>query len=349
MLYILWDLKLKVGHASRTVKDCLRLGREDFTIRTALLEHRLVDGHAPLAEELDTQLWSKLFKNTAAEFVEAKLEERDARLKKNGGQRYIVEPNVKEGKGGLRDLQSLYWIAKYVNRVKTVDELVELKVFTQEELNDFRQADDFVWATRSHMHLISKRATEQLTFDLQVDVAARMGYVDKGGRRAVEHFMQDYFRHATRVGELTRILLTDLEARHVKQEPAIIGFLRSARRKRLKKGYVRRGNRIDVASTQDFLSDPVNLLRIFEEALRTGYLIHPDAMRLVAANLDLIRGLEGDKVASRIFLDTLLKHGNPRKSTAPDERVGGLGRVHPRFPNHRRDDAIQHVSLLHGG
>ena len=331
MLYILWDLKLKVGHASRTVKDCLRLGREDFTIRTALLEHRLIDGHAPLAEELDTQLWAKLFNNTAAEFVEAKLEEREARLKKNGGQRYIVEPNVKEGKGGLRDLQSLYWIAKYVNRVKTVDELVELEVFTQDELDDFRKADDFVWATRSHMHLIANRATEQLTFDMQVPVAERMGYKDKGGRRAVEHFMQDYFRHATRVGELTRILLTDLEARHVKQEPAIIGFWRNARRKRLKKGYYRHRNRLNVVSTQDFLSDPLNLLRVFEEALRTGYLIHPDVMRLVAANLDMIRGLEGNKVASRIFLDTLLKHGNPERALRRMNELGVLGAFIPDF------------------
>ncbi|SHF15004.1 UTP--GlnB (protein PII) uridylyltransferase, GlnD [Litoreibacter ascidiaceicola] len=331
MLYILWDLKLKVGHASRTVKDCLRLGREDFTIRTALLEHRLVDGYAPLAKELDAQLWSKLFNNTGAEFVEAKLEEREERLKKHGGQRYIVEPNVKEGKGGLRDLQSLYWIAKYVNRVKTVDELVKRKVFTQDELDNFRQADRFLWATRSHMHLIANRANEQLTFDVQVDVAQRMGYKDQGGRRAVEHFMQDYFRHATRVGELTRILLTDLEARHVKQEPAIIGFLRNARRKRLKPDYKLRQNRITVANKRNFLKDPRNLLRVFEEALRTGYLIHPDLMRLIAANLDMIRGLEGDKDASRIFLDTLLKHGNPERALRRMNELGVLGAFIPDF------------------
>ena len=331
MLYILWDLKLKIGHSSRTVKDCLRLGRDDFTIRTALLEHRLVDGDAKLAKQLDKQLWSKLFNDTGAEFVEAKLDEREERLKKHGGQRYIVEPNVKEGKGGLRDLQSLYWIAKYVNRVKTVDELVDLNVFTRDELTSFRQADRFVWATRAHMHLIANRASEQLSFDVQVEVASRMGYTDTGGRRAVEHFMQDYFRHATRVGELTRILLTDLEARHVKQEPAIIGFLRNARRKRLKKGYSRRQNRLDVVDKLEFLADPLNMLRVFEEALRTGYLIHPDVMRLIAANLDLIRGLEGNKVAARIFLDTLLKHGNPERALRRMNELGVLGAFIPDF------------------
>lgn len=331
ILYILWDLKLKVGHASRTVKDCLRLGREDFTIRTSLLEHRLVEGNAALAKDLDEQLWDKLFKKTGGEFVEAKLDERAERLKKHGGQRYIVEPNIKEGKGGLRDLQSLYWIAKYVKGVKTVDALVKQKVFTADELLDFQAAERFLWATRAHLHLIAGRAMEQLTFDMQVEVADRMSYVDKGGRRGVEHFMQAYFRHATKVGELTRILLTNLEANHVKQEPAIIGFLRNARRKRLKPDYKLRQNRIDIASKKAFLKDPLNLLRLFEEALRTGYLIHPDVMRLVSANLDLIRGLEGDKAAARIFLDTLLKHGNPERALRRMNELGVLGAFIPDF------------------
>ena len=115
MLYMLWDLKLKVGHAIRTIKDCIRLGREDFTIRTAMLEHRFVVGDRQLADKLDMSLRNELFKDTGHEFIEAKLEERDKRHRKQGGQRYMVEPNVKEGKGGLRDLQSLFWIAKYIH------------------------------------------------------------------------------------------------------------------------------------------------------------------------------------------------------------------------------------------
>ncbi|NCW68933.1 MAG: [protein-PII] uridylyltransferase, partial [Marivivens sp.] len=114
MLYMLWDLRLKVGHASRTIKDCLRLAREDYTIRTSLVEFRFLDGDADLAKSLNDKLWSELFSTTATDFVEAKLEERAERHRKQGGQRYVVEPNVKEGKGGLRDLQSLFWIAKYV-------------------------------------------------------------------------------------------------------------------------------------------------------------------------------------------------------------------------------------------
>ena len=200
MLYMLWDLRLKVGHSSRTLNDCIRLGREDYTIRTALLEHRHIGGDKALAKELDQRLWDELFSGTGADFIEAKLAERSERHKKQGGQRYMVEPNVKEGKGGLRDLQSLFWITKYIYRVDDVAELVTRGVFREEEFRQFAQAENFLWAVRCHLHLIARRAQDQLTFDMQVEVAARMGYRDQGGRRAVEHFMQDYFRHATRGG-----------------------------------------------------------------------------------------------------------------------------------------------------
>lgn len=332
MLYILWDLKLKVGHASRTVGDCLRLGRQDFTIRTALLEHRFIDGYAPLAEELDQRLWTELFRNTASEFVEAKLTERSERLRKHGGQRYIVEPNLKEGKGGLRDLQSLFWIAKYARGVKSVATLVDLGVLTQDELNHFQRAENFLWAARSHLHLVAGRAVEQLSFDLQVEVAERMGYSDGKGRRAVEYFMQDYFRHATRVGELTRIILTDLEAQHVKSQPSILGFLKTSRRKKLIPGYTLNNSQLDSVDQTAFLAEPLNMLRAFEESLRTGYLIHPNLMRLISANLPLIeKHLRGDKQAAKIFLDTLLKHGNPERALRAMNELGVLGAFIPDF------------------
>jgi len=330
MLYMLWDLHLKVGHASRTVSDCLRLGREDYTIRTALLEHRFLFGHVPLAETLEQKLRDDLFHGTAADFIEAKLTERHERHRKQGGQRYVLEPNVKEGKGGLRDLQSLFWIAKYVHGVKDTAELVDLGMFTAEEYRGFERAENYLWAVRCHLHLISGRAVDQLTFDMQVEVAARMGYSDAGGRRAVEHFMQDYFRHATRVGELTRIFLTAMETSHVKRAPRLIGFFR--RRKRAKKGYKIVQNRLSIADAATFFDDKLNILRIFEEALRTGTLIHPDAMRLVSAHLRLIdNDLRADKEAQRIFLDLLLKHGNPERALRRMNELGVLAAFIPEF------------------
>ncbi|WP_281972529.1 [protein-PII] uridylyltransferase [Ruegeria faecimaris] len=329
MLYILWDLRLKVGHSSRTIKDCLRLGSEDFTIRTAMLEQRYLAGDADLANELETRLKDDLFKGTERQFIESKLQERDARHLKQG-ERYMVEPNVKEGKGGLRDLQSLYWIAKYIYGVQDVAELVPLGLFTPEEFSTFVEAEDFLWAVRSHLHLVTGRATEQLSFDMQVEVASRMGYEDRAGRRAVEVFMQRYFREATKVGELTRIFLTKLEATHMKSAPLLERIFR--RRPRIKAGYKVVHGRLDVADPNKFLADKLNLLRLFEEGLRTGMLIHPDAMRLVSANLNLIDDdMREDKEARRIFLDLMLKHGNPERALRRMNELGVLSAFLPEF------------------
>ena len=330
MLYMLWDLKLKIGHATRTLKECLRLARHDYTIRTALLELRPVTGAEDLGNELRERLWAGLFSGTAVEFIEAKLAERETRHEKQGGQRYMVEPNVKEGKGGLRDLQSLFWIAKYIHRVDDTAELVQHGVFSADEYGTFERAEEFLWAVRAHLHLIAARAMDQLTFDLQVEVAERMGYADHDGRRAVEHFMQEYFRHATRVGELTRIFLTAMEEERLKKEPLLAGLFK--RRRKLKPGYALRRGRLAIASDKAFLKDKLNLLGLFEEALRTGYLIHPDAMRLIAANLHLIdEPMREDQVAHSIFLGLLLKHGNPERPLRRMNELGVLAAFIPEF------------------
>ncbi len=329
MLYILWDLKLKVGHATRTIADCVQLATEDYTIQTALLEHRYVCGDTDLAERLDETLKRDLFSGSGHAFIEAKLEERDSRHLKQG-QRYVVEPNVKEGKGGLRDLQSLFWIAKYIHGAEHSADLVAAGVFRAEEYETFKAAENFLWAVRGHLHLLTKRATEQLTFDMQVSVAEAMQYEDQTGRRAVEVFMQAYFRHATVVGDLTRIFLTKLEDMHVKSEPLLERWFR--RKPKIKEGYLVVHNRIAIADDAAFLSDPLNMLRLFEEALRTGMLIHPDAMRTVKANLNLITDpVRNNPEAQRIFLDLLLKHGNPERALRRMNELGMLAAFIPEF------------------
>ncbi len=329
MLYLLWDLKLKVGHSSRTIRDCVKLAEEDYTIQTSLLEHRYICGDTALAAKLDTTLKRDLFSGSGHAFIEAKLAERDSRHIKQG-QRYVVEPNVKEGKGGLRDLQSLFWIAKYIHGVEHSADLVAEGVFREDEYQTFKAAENFLWAVRGHLHLLTKRATEQLTFDMQVSVAEAMHYEDAEGRRAVEVFMQAYFRHATAVGDLTRIFLTKLEDMHVKSEPLLERLFR--RRPRIKDGYMVVHNRIAIEDDATFLSDPLNLLRLFEEALRTGMLIHPDAMRTVKANLHLINeDLRNTPEAQRIFLDLLLKHGNPERALRRMNELGVLGAFIPEF------------------
>lgn len=330
MLYLMWDLKLKVGHSSRTVKECVRLARDDITIRTALLEYRFIVGDARLSVDLGERLWTDLFRLTGPEFIEGKLAERAARHKRQGGQRYVLEPNVKEGKGGLRDLQTLYWIGKYLHRVPRAAGLVEAGLFSQDEYGVFARAEEFLWTVRCHLHLITGRATDQLTFDQQVEIAARMGYRDSGGRRAVEIFMQDYFRQATSVGDLTRIFLTELEARHVKPAASLLDLFR--RPKPVRDGLKLVQGRIDVADSATFLADKLNLLRIFEEGLRTGYLLHPNVMRLIGANLHRIDDeLRTNPEAVRIFLGLLLDHGNPERSLHRMNELGVLSAFVPEF------------------
>ena len=329
MLYILWDLKLKVGHASRTIKDCLRLGAEDFTIQTTLLEHRFLAGDKALANRLGKSLRKDLFAGNGKAFIEAKLAERENRHIRHG-QRYVVEPNIKEGKGGLRDLQSLFWIAKHIHGVNDAADLVGLGVFSADEFANFVAAEDFLWAVRGHLHLTAKRATEQLTFDMQVAVADALGYEDVNGRRGVEVFMQEFFLHATAVGDLTRIFLTKLEADHVKDDPLLQRIFR--RRPKVKEGYEIVNNRLAIADDKAFFQDKLNLLRLFEEGLRTGLLIHPDAMRLVKANLDLIdEDMRNTPEARRIFFDLLLKHGNPERALRRMNELGVLATFIPEF------------------
>ena len=328
MLYMLWDLKLKVGQATRSVEECLRLAEGDMTIRTSLLEHRLVCGDAVIAQELRTRLWPELFDRTVPQFIEAKLAEREARHTRQGGQRYVLEPNVKEGKGGLRDLQTLYWLGKYIHQVDRAIELVDLGLFTRREHTTFWAAEDFLWAVRCHLHLIAGRPVDKLSFDMQVEVAQRMGYHDAGGRRGVEIFMQDYFRHATRVGELTRVFLTALEQRHLYRAPLLERF----RRRRLRAGFRMETGRLTVADPEHFFDDPLNILRLFEEALRTGILLHPDAMRRVARNLRRFDdAARHDPEAARIFLDLLLRHGNPERALRRMNELGVLGAYIPEF------------------
>ncbi|MCY4543564.1 MAG: [protein-PII] uridylyltransferase [Rhodobacteraceae bacterium] len=335
ILYLLWDLKLKVGYSVRTIDDCLSFAASDMTVRTALLESRRFWGSEELADKLADRLWNELYKGTGPQFVEAKLAEREARYKKQGGNRYVVEPNVKEGKGGLRDIQTLFWIIKYLYRVDSAIDMMELDYFSIEEYEKFISAESFLWSVRCELHSLADRPQEILHFDAQFDIANALGYFDTKGRRAVEFFMQDYFRFATDVGELTRIFLTKLEEQHVKRQPRLVSWIKQARLRfsvQLPDEFVELQGRLSVRNPDEFIKDPLNILRLFETALDTELLLHPDAMRLVSANLHLVdEQFRNDPGANKIFLDLLLNHGNPERALRRMNELGLLGAFIPEF------------------
>src|SRR5204862_441096 len=225
MLYLLWDLGLKVGHATRTVEQSLKLSRADITIRTALLDARLILGDQSLFEELTRRFRREVVSGTARQFVEAKLAERDERHRRAGESRYRVEPNIKDGKGGLRDLHTLHWLAKYLYGNGLSAGTVEAAIFTADEYATFRRCEDFLWTVRCHLHFLANRAEERLTFDVQSAMSGRLGYTGRRGLRAVERFMKHYFLVAKNVGDLTTILSSALEIEQVKPSPGLSRLL----------------------------------------------------------------------------------------------------------------------------
>ncbi len=335
MLYALWDLKLKVGHATRTVDECVREARADMTTRTALLEARFLFGDERLFKQLQARFAKDVVKGSAAAFVDAKLKERDTRVRRAGESRYLVEPNVKDGKGGLRDLNTLSWIARYVYGTANPDDLVSLGLFTPEEARLFKRCEAFLWRVRCHLHFATGRAEERLTFDNQRIVSTRMGFKDRGAEQAVERFMKAYFRIAKEVGDLTAIVCAGLEARHAKNRPVLDRMLRSFKRRRgpLEPGdFVVENDRINVKGLDAFERDPVNLIRMFWLADRHNLPIHPDATRLASRSIRLIGPrLRHDPKANRLFLEILTSQNAPEVVLRRMNETGVLGRFIPDF------------------
>src|SRR3954454_17171988 len=315
ILYCLWDMGLKVGHATRSVDECIRQAKADMTIRTALLEARYLLGDRALYDEFAARFDKDVVRNTGQEFVAAKLAEREERLRRAGQPRYLVEPNVKEGKGGLRDLHTLFWIAKYVYRVHEPEELIKHGVFDREEFQQFRHAEDFLWAVRCHMHFVTKRPEERLSFDIQREIAVRLGYTAHPGMRDVERFMKHYFLVAKDVGDLTAILCAGLEEREAKPVPVLdrvmARFKPRPRRVVLDSDdFTVDNNRINIADANAFRRDPVNLIRIFRLAQKHNLPFHPDAMRAASRSLRLIdQKLREDRQANSLFFEILTCEG----------------------------------------
>jgi [protein-PII] uridylyltransferase len=314
ILYCLWDLGLKVGHATRSIDECIRQGKADMTIRTSILESRHLLGDRKLFDELMARFDKSVVQSTGPEFVAAKLAEREERHRRVGQSRYLVEPNVKDGKGGLRDLHTLFWIAKYVYRVRDVEELIDRGVFDQEELRLFRRCQDFQWSVRCNMHFLTGRAEERLSFDIQRDIAVRLGYTERAGMKDVERFMKHYFLIAKDVGDLTAILCSALEDQQAKPAPVlsrVMARLRPRGRRVLPESedFLDDNNRLTIAHKAVFARDPVNLIRMFRLAQKHNLVLHPDAMRAATKSLKLIGPkLRHDPEANRLFLEILTSH-----------------------------------------
>jgi [protein-PII] uridylyltransferase len=332
ILYCLWDTGLKVGHATRSINECIRQAKADMTVRTALLESRYLLGDHKLYDELVTRFDKEVVQGTGAEFVAAKLAEREERHRRAGQSRYLVEPNVKDGKGGLRDLHTLYWIAKYVYRVREREELIAHGVYDPREYRRFRRCGDFLWAVRCHMHFLTGRAEERLSFDIQREIAVRLGYTEHPGLRDVERFMKHYFLIAKDVGDLTAILCAKLEDNQAKAMPVLSRMMAKFRprpRRTLSEteDFVVDYNRINVADENVFNRDPINLIRIFHLAQKYNLAFHPDAMHIATRSLKLIdQSMRENEEANRLFLEILTSKNDAETVLRRMNEAGVLGR-----------------------
>ncbi len=337
ILYTLWDMRLKVGHATRSTEECIRLAKTDNTILTSILEARFICGNERLSKSMQFHFRRDIVQAGARKFVADKLAERDVRLAKSGESRYLVEPDLKDGKGGLRDLHTLFWIAKFLYDTNSPEELADKGAFTHEELSRFQKCEDFLWAVRCHLHFISGRGEDRLSFDRQSELANRLGYQSHAGLKNVERFMKHYFLIAKEVGDLTRIFCASLEAKQVKDIPVLSRVMGRFRSKPVvkipeNKNFQIESGRLALVKPSVFKDDPVNLLRLFSVASIHGAEIHPDALKTVRKSLSLIdKDLCNNVEANALFLDMLVNSDSSETLLRMMNEAGVLGRFIPEF------------------
>ncbi len=330
MLYALWDIGLKVGHALRRPDECAKIATEDTVSATAIMDVRLLVGNDALVDKLHDKLKAKNNAKADRAFIAAKLAERDKRHARQGQSRYMVEPHIKDGKGGLRDLQTLGWLAKRLSPQHFNTRTAIAQYIDEQSLHQYDRTLRFLWTVRFWLHLIAERAEDRLSFDLQPELARAMGYRDTP---AAERLMKSYFIKAGNVGMMTRVFCTQLEMIAAKRAPTGLSRFIPQRRKGLKtKGFVTESGRLDFINEKSILADPINLVRLFETADAIGCDIHPGALRATRRHLSLIKAsFHNNPVATNVFFNCLSKSRDPETLLRIMSESGVLGRILPEY------------------
>ena len=325
LLYLLWDLGLTIGHATRSLDESIARAKKDVTICTSLLEARLVCGDQPLFMDLQQRFNNEVIAGGGAGYLTAKLAERKARHAQMGDSRYVLEPNVKDGKGGLRDLHALFWIAQYLYRIVQIDDMVTHGVLRPEELKTFRRAHRFLWTVRFHLHFSTQRAEDRLTFDQQLIVAEAMNFKDRSNAAGVERFMKYYYRVVKDVGNLTRIFCAALEVEHQTRPRIRLPWI--GKREHSVEGFMASHGRLNIVSDDTFDVDPVKMIDLFRVAQLHELDVHPHALRLITRSLKKIDGrLRSNRLANRYFLEILTSRRDPETTLRRMNEAGVLGR-----------------------
>ena len=322
-LTFLWDLQLKIGHSVRTVGQCVATGKADVTIMTNLLEFRTVVGPVDLGEKLGRkilQLWSK------ENYFRAKIKEQESRHERHGITEFDLEPNVKESPGGLRDIQTIHWIAKRTYKVSGLEKLAGTGFYTEAEYNSLRAAETFLWKVRFGLHILSDKLQDQLQFEYQRQLAELFGYKDSNKRLAVEIFMQKYYQAATTVREITDVL-------NQATEEAIFGTNKE-HIVSVNSRFQLRGNYLETTSPSTFKDFPSALLEAFVILSRDRSIegIRAETIRQIREYCYLINDeFRANNTNRRLFVELLKSPDNLSIPLQRMSRYGVLGRYLPEF------------------
>jgi [protein-PII] uridylyltransferase len=328
MLYLLWDLNLEVGYSVRTAKDCLNLAGQDLTIRTALLDARFLAGDDDLFSEFQKQVMQAMLARNPQAFLTAKLEEHKSRLKKYGASVYLLEPNIKESEGGLRDLHTAIWMARVKYKAATMRELVLKSVLSEAELSDFETAYDYLWRIRNELHYQSKRKNDQLQFDKQEAIAAFLGYTDSRKGPAVEQFMQDYYAHASQVEHLTASLIS----RVMRDGERSGGLFGAFRRRPVGKHFFVYDQELKVVSKKVFEEQPAAMMEAFLHAKKLDVRLSVELKGMIRQNLDLVNDrFRRSREISEMFMEILRTPGGIARTLRDMHHLAFLNRYIPEF------------------
>jgi len=322
-VYAVWDMNVKLGHAVRTVDETMTYIREDWNTATAGLESRLLYGNGTIYAALQKKM-KTFFSRRRKAFIEAKLEEMECRHARTGGTAFLMEPDIKECKGGLRDVQTVFWLARVWHGDKDMGDLVRQGGLSATEYRHLTEARDYLWRCRGGLHLQAGRATDRLDFEQQMLLAKRMGYKNEFHQPAVEVFMKDYFRHAGRIARVSGLL-----GMHFQEElhPHWL-----TRRKDIGDGFTLEGKWLGVRGGHIFEEDHLRLLRIFHAAQQGHRGLSSRALRQVREHVLLINDeFRSNPEACRIFLRILRHPRNVAASLKQMNDTGVLGRFIPEF------------------
>ena len=332
LLYVLWDAGFKVGQAVRSMNQCMTEANEDVRTLTSMIENRLITGDVGLSTRLNDKIIRLLRGGgRSRRFTDEKMAERRNRYMQPGNSRYALEPHVKEGIGGLRDLHTLYWItlARFADSGPTL--LHEQGLLTAGQAERMRTAETFFWTVRFHLHLLTGRGEDRLTFDLQLDVAKALGYAPRGGQQAVERFMTRYYKMTRDVGALSYFVLASV-LDDVKAEGSLSlpNFL--IPRSEID-GFQVQDNRLRVSRARQFDEAPIDLIRIFRVSLDEGLEIHPKTLQTIMQKARMVsaNGLHDDREANSVFLDILTHRHNPLEILRLMNDTSVLGYLLPEF------------------